>query len=697
MNIKGHCSYLNFTGYANHSRNFFRALSKLYPGLFVRNYTVCDRWREYINDDDKKILSERTLISSDGKFVIRPMEWNNEILDKNPDEEKIHIILQMVEHHYHYDKYNGKRIAYIAWETTRFPNGFFDHILQFEQLWVPSNWQRNCAINQGYPIERVFVVPEAVDEDVINYKIEKKENDKFRFVLVGKWEKRKSTEEIVRAFLNEFKASENVELVVCANNLVAGDKIFNCSDKLKSLGIQDDRIKPVGFLSRQDHIKLLASADCFVSCSRGEGWNLPLCNAMALGVPSIFSNYGGQTEFTKNFPLNVPILGEEKAEVELNIDGLWGVPDFSRLSERMREAYEDKENQKRLAKKLSHELKRKFTWKKSALIVKKILDKINAGFTKENITNIIGGKEIYYKIHSSSVGDAICATPTLKILSNTYNKKINVITKVKEVFKNNPYVNNLYDFNDNKAINGETFESFVLAGKSNQFGIERKFSRTDLRQTHANDLGFQLYPDEMSCEFYPDDKLTLDIELSESYFVLHVTKNWPNRTWDNNNWNKLINYLESKNVPIVLIGKDGEEKKCEFFNAKGLNLINQGNLSDMWHIINRAKCIVTMDTGPLHIAGTTDTFIIQLGSAKDHRFSAPYRKGSQNYKYLYIEGNCNLYCTSNLKYSIKEWNTIKSIPVLIGCQENKPIFECHPSAEKVIQNIEYLFSIGILK
>ena len=304
------------------------------------------------------------------------------------------------------------------------------------------------------------------------------------------------------------------------------------------------------------------------------------------------------------------------------------------------------------------------------------------------------------------MGDTFCASPTLKRLYYAYNQKINVVTYNTQVFKNNPYAQRLLSFDEFSKINTnkdiEILDSFVLAGQRNQFGMERKFSHVDLRQTHANDLGFQLFREEMCCDFFPDRQLKLNIILPKLYVVLHVTKNWANRTWDKNNWKQIIDYCESVGVFVVLVGQDYTEnnahlflnKKCESLEINnGLDLTNQGDLSDLWHIINGGKLIVTMDSGPLHIAGTTDAFILQLGSAKDPRFSAPYRNGTQNYKYFYISGNCDVFCNTNLKYSVKEWGTINAVPPLHKCLENKPTFECHPTPEKVIQYINQVLCL----
>ncbi len=47
-------------------------------------------------------------------------------------------------------------------------------------------------------------------------------------------------------------------------------------------------------------------------------------------------------------------------------------------------------------------------------------------------------KDIFYLIHSISFGDTLAATPTLRYISKSHNKKINVVTNKGHIFKNNP-------------------------------------------------------------------------------------------------------------------------------------------------------------------------------------------------------------------------------------------------------------------
>jgi hypothetical protein len=310
---------------------------------------------------------------------------------------------------------------------------------------------------------------------------------------------------------------------------------------------------------------------------------------------------------------------------------------------------------------------------------------------------------IYYLINSQSFGDTLASTPTLRYLSKSHRQKINVVTYNKYVFDNNLYANSVMSFDEFNSLNLSDiikYESFTHAGRKDNNGIEKKFSHIDVRQIHSMDLGFQLPNEDLEYDFTPNP-LSLDIHLPEKYVVLHVTTNWPNRTWDYQNWKGLIKWLKEQNIFTVLVGAGYKEpihvslgdepltKECPMFDDfHGLDLTNKGSVGDMYWVMKDAECIVTMDTGPLHLASCTDAHIIQLGSAINPSFKRWYRNGDWTYKYHFLGGSCKLFCNTNLFYNVKEWGDINSVPPLLGCLENKPTFECHPQLNDVINKIK---------
>lgn len=295
-----------------------------------------------------------------------------------------------------------------------------------------------------------------------------------------------------------------------------------------------------------------------------------------------------------------------------------------------------------------------------------------------------------------ALGDTLCATPTLRKISNSYNNKISVISHHQEIFYNLPYIENTFQYSpeilDQIKKTYEIHSTFDIFYKDS--GVCNKHNVMDIRQLHAISLGFMLTTDEMTLDYIPNKDVILP-QLPEKYVLIHPVQNWNSRTWPAKNWQMLTKLLNEIGIHVISIGKDSSElggsnvnKPVFDFDIKfGLNLMNQTTMSQTWHLINNSMCFVTMDSGLLHLAGTTDSEIIQLGSSINPEFRSPYRNGSQEYKYHYVNGGCELHCASDMKYGVREWGSIQGIPSLVNCLENKKTFECHPSPLQVYNKI----------
>ena len=315
-------------------------------------------------------------------------------------------------------------------------------------------------------------------------------------------------------------------------------------------------------------------------------------------------------------------------------------------------------------------------------------------------------KQAFYS-SAAAMGDLICATPTIKKLSEIYQSTITVISNHPYLFNNCPYVDKSLNFNDyteeQLREKYDLHKSFFLLGKQDSQGIEFKHAMCDIRQFHAKDLGFMLTPEELSCDYFSQDESCLSgINLPEKYVVIHPAQSWDSRTWSKSNWQTLCDSLHEAGIPVVSIGKNAREESQYYSNNEkpifqlniknGIDLTNKTTLDQSWNIINKAQCVITMDSGVLHLAGTTDTYIIQLGSSIKPEYRAPWRKSSQSYKYSYIVGGCQLHCASDLKYSLRDWGHIQSVTLIGTCLEKKPSFECNPSYLPVLEGVIKVWS-----
>ena len=329
-------------------------------------------------------------------------------------------------------------------------------------------------------------------------------------------------------------------------------------------------------------------------------------------------------------------------------------------------------------------------------------DKLVPFFNKTQRRGQLDSKEVVLKINSFAFGDTLCATPTLRKLAEAYAKEIIVCSNEHNIFKHNPYVKfhiNQKDFKEEYYDQYEVFSTYDCVGKRDKRGIECNYAGFDLRRAHSSDIGLDLSPEEMHCDYYPGLVKFGDVDAQfineNKYIAIHVTKTWPSRTWPQEKYEKLIEALNKAGYPVALVGADSppepglwkSDRSCydfEDLNFKGLSFINRTSLDEAYYVIKNSEAFITLDTGLLHLAGCTDTHIINIGSSVRPKFRIPYRHGSQKYKVDFVGGDCELFCASEPKYSVIEHGSANSIPPVPFCLEGKPTFECQPSAEKVI-------------
>lgn len=420
--VYAHASYVGTTGYNNHTRDFFRELQK-YIKLKVRNFTVGNSWsgfrdnchdgEPYLNDIDKSILSTQALWVADGQTQDFPI-YDSEDKKFTPD---FHLILNETNHHFFYHSYVGPKIAYNVWESTRQPENYFNKLLEFDELWVPSEWQKTCSIEQGYPEDKIQVVPEGVDVSTFFPEkvdlLDEYKDGRFKFILFGRWDYRKSTKEIIQTFLKTFTKDDPVDLIVSVDNMWGEqmDGYKTTEERLKAYGLIDERIKIVHFPSREDYIKFIKTGHVFVSCARSEGWNLPLIESMACGTPSIYSNCCAQLEFARNKGLPVRIKGKKPANSNdygrytmSDLPGDYYEPNFEDLSRVMRYAYDNYDAVKKGAMIDSEEIRKNFNWQRIGEIgYEKVMNFYNKIQSAEYKNNLPENKFIFSYIDGPKV------------------------------------------------------------------------------------------------------------------------------------------------------------------------------------------------------------------------------------------------------------------------------------------------------
>jgi len=172
-------------------------------------------------------------------------------------------------------------------------------------------------------VELAVSIPLGFDKDF--FRTEKTYlKDTVHFGLMGKFENRKHTQKIIRAWLKKYGNNNKYQLSCCVNN-----PFFN-EQQMQSLiaeTLQGDHYNNVNFLptleKNAEVNELLNSIDIdLTGLSGGEGWNLPAFNATCLGKWSVVLDATSHKDWANE---NNSILIEPSGEMPVQ-DGVFFNP-----------------------------------------------------------------------------------------------------------------------------------------------------------------------------------------------------------------------------------------------------------------------------------------------------------------------------------------------------------------------------------
>jgi glycosyltransferase involved in cell wall biosynthesis len=224
----------------------------------------------------------------------------------------------------------------------------------------------------GLAAERLRVVPAGVNERI--FKPKQIAHEGFVFLSVGKYEKRKSIDEVVEAYRGEFPADQypHVQLWLKADFPLFPERVQQLEARLAD----DRRIRVVsGVISDFDLAALYNQADAFVFPSKAEGFGLPCIEAIACGVPVLATRYSGQTVFLDRIegcfiPIDFTIGPIDDADYRYFYGsqygaepfGSWAVPSMGSIRRSMRTVFEDHDGWRERALRASTIVRESFAW-----------------------------------------------------------------------------------------------------------------------------------------------------------------------------------------------------------------------------------------------------------------------------------------------------------------------------------------------
>lgn len=237
------------------------------------------------------------------------------------------------------------RIGFTMLETDRLPTHWVAQANLMDEVWTPTAW--GCAVFAASGVRRpLHAIPLGVDVSVFTPGTPRRElTDRTVFLSVFEWSQRKGWDILLSAYRTAFKPTDPVVLALKIDHRAAGNPLRELA------GIAGDQAPPVAVIYNQVFnparmAELYRSADCFVLPSRGEGWGMPVLEAMACGLPVIATAWSGPTAFlddTCGYPLPIRGLVPTGIPTGPYADACWAEPDFDALVELLRHVHRQRD------------------------------------------------------------------------------------------------------------------------------------------------------------------------------------------------------------------------------------------------------------------------------------------------------------------------------------------------------------------
>ncbi len=289
-----------------------------------------------------------------------------------------------------YRNFGKYRVGFSMFEADGLPLEWVRQCNEMNEVWVPSSFNKETFQDAGVSVP-IHIMPLGISTGHFNPYIEPKRfSEKYTFLSILEWSERKGQEVLLRAFMNEFFANDDVILIVKVMNQ---DYRNNPYLELARIGLSGrDDVKIVEYHSdvsadqlgfyEKERIVLLYNgdvpyyelgrvykgADCFVLPTRGEGWGLPVMEAMACSVPVIATAWSALMDFfhdDNGYLLQVQKMVPARTRSPYYEGLQWAEPDYEHLRYLMRHVYEYRREASEKAKCASKFIINNFDWQKS--------------------------------------------------------------------------------------------------------------------------------------------------------------------------------------------------------------------------------------------------------------------------------------------------------------------------------------------
>lgn len=119
----------------------------------------------------------------------------------------------------------------------------------------------------------------------------------------------------------------------------------------------------------------------------------------------------------------------------------------------------------------------------------------------------------------------------------------------------------------------------------------------------------------------PKGRVIPKLEIPEPLVVLHPFARGTGKSLTQNEICELARALTP--LPVVIVGRTANDFRCD---RNAISLVNQTDLSQLIWLLRRSSFVVSVDSGPMHIAAAVSRNLLSIHFWSDPRSVGPYRK-----------------------------------------------------------------------
>ena len=276
------------------------------------------------------------------------------------------------------------RVGYTMLEVDGFPAEWVRQANEMDEVWVPTQANRDAFVRSGLK-RPVYVMPLGVSIDRFHPGVPGRRNPRGEFVFLSsfEWGERKAPGLLLKVFNDTFRRQDPVVLVCKVNNRNGGLSIRR---EVETLRLRSGGGRIVFLFNKElPYAELPAfygSGDCYISSSLGEGWDMPLMEAMACALPAIATDWGAHTEFIHPgvaYPLASRGTIPAVALCPYYKGFSWANPDPDHLSALLRHVVENRDEAAGIGRQAAAEVARRWSVEAMTSRLKDRLDDIAGG------------------------------------------------------------------------------------------------------------------------------------------------------------------------------------------------------------------------------------------------------------------------------------------------------------------------------